>query len=71
MSFRTILYLAMGFGLTAVSHSVELRGDVAPIIEGGVSSERAKFHTMALVLLLGALAMFAMAGLDIYRRWRR
>lgn len=71
MPLRTILYLAIGFGLMAVSHSVELRGDMAPIIEGGVSPERAKFHMMALVLLLGALALFVMAGLDMFRRWRR
>lgn len=71
MSFRAILYLAIGFGLVAVSRSVELHGDMAPIIEGGVSPERAKFHIMALVLLLGALVLFVMAGLDIVRRWRR
>jgi hypothetical protein len=70
MNLRTMLLLAIAIGLYVVSHALELRGDAAPFVEGGVSSERAKFHLMALVLLLGALGCFISAGVSAYRSMR-
>ena len=70
MSFKTALFLAIGIGLFFVSHSLELRGDAAPLVENGVSPERAKYHLMALVVLLGALGCFVYAGVRVFRRLR-
>lgn len=67
MSFRPIVYLAVAIGLFFVSRSVELRGDLAPLVAGGVSPERAKYHLIALVLLLGALGFFIAAGVSAFR----
>jgi hypothetical protein len=67
MSIRPIIYLAIAIGLYFVSHSLELRGDAAPLVAGGVSPERAKYHVIALVLLLGALGFFIAAGISAYR----
>ena len=69
-NFRPVLFLAIAIGLYFVSHSLELRGDAAPINAGGVSPERAKYHIMALVLLLGALGCFIYAGVSAFRNWR-
>ena len=70
MNFKPILFLAIAIGLYFVSHSLELRGDAAPISPTGVSPERAKYHLMALVLLLGALGCFIYAGVSAFRKWR-
>lgn len=70
MSFRTILFVAIAFGLMALSHALERRGDLAPFGENGVSPERAKYHLMALVALLGALGCFICAGVTVFRRLR-
>jgi len=70
MNFRPILFLAIAIGLYFASHALELRGDAAPLNPGGVSPERAKYHIMALVLLLGALGCFIYAGVTAYRKWR-
>jgi hypothetical protein len=70
MRFRAVLFLGIAFGLMALSHSLELRGDLAPFAESGVSPERAKFHVMALVALLGALGCFGYAGVSLFRRLR-
>ncbi len=70
MNFKPILFLAIGVGLASVSHALELRGDAAPFGENGFSPERAKYHIMALVMLLGALACFVHAGLSMLRRRR-
>jgi hypothetical protein len=70
MKIKPIIYIAIAFGLYSVSHSLELRGDVAPIVAGGVSSERASYHLMALVLLLGALGFFISAGVSLFRQIR-
>ena len=70
MNLKPILFLAIAIGLYVVSHSLELRGDAAPIIVGAVSPERAKYHIMALVLLLGALGCFIYAGVSAARKWR-
>ncbi|HYJ53733.1 MAG TPA: hypothetical protein VEW04_11235 [Allosphingosinicella sp.] len=70
MNFKAILFLAIAFGLMSLSHSVELRGDLAPFVEGGVSAERAQYHIMALVALIGALGCFIYAGVSLVRRLR-
>jgi hypothetical protein len=70
MNLKPVLFLAMAIGLYFVSHTLELRGDVAPLVEHGVSPERAKYHIIALVLLLGALGCFIYAGVSAYRQWR-
>jgi hypothetical protein len=70
MSFKTVLFLAIGIGLFFVSHELELRGDMAPLVENAVSPERAKYHLMALVVLLGALGCFVYAGVRVFRRLR-
>ena len=67
MDFRPIFFLAIAIGLYFVSHDLELRGDAAPISASGVSPERAKYHLMALILLLGALGCFIYAGLSAFR----
>jgi hypothetical protein len=38
---KFIGYLAVGFGLLFVAHSVGQLGDLAPVNPGGVSAERA------------------------------
>ena len=70
MKFKPILFLAIAIGLYFLSHSLELRGDLAPVSPSGVSPERAKYHIMALVLLLGALGCFIYAGVSAFRGWR-
>jgi hypothetical protein len=68
MKLKPLILLAAGFGLYAVSHSVGLQGDAAPFAEQGVSTERATYHFMALMLLVGALACFITAGVGFFRR---
>jgi hypothetical protein len=70
MKLRTMILIAIGFGLYALSHSLELRGDLAPLAASGVSPERAKFHLLALVVLLAGLGCFIAAGLGIFRGLR-
>lgn len=70
MNFKTIFLLATGFGLMSLSHSLELRGDLAPFAEDGVSTERLQYHLMALVALIGSLGCFIYAGFRIFRRIR-
>ena len=70
MNLKPLVFIAIAFGLSAASHSLELRGDLAPFVEGGVSTERLEYHLMALVLLLGALGFFIAAGVSVFRRQR-
>jgi hypothetical protein len=70
MTFRTLAFLAIAFGLLAVSHSLGLRGDAAPFGENGVSPERAKYHLMAIVAVLASMGCFVAAGMDLFRRKR-
>ncbi|TMJ17299.1 MAG: hypothetical protein E6G92_13270 [Alphaproteobacteria bacterium] len=70
MNFKTIFLLAVGFGLMSLSHSLELRGDLAPFVKDGVSAERAQYHLMALAALLGAMGCFVYSGVRIFRRIR-
>lgn len=70
MKFRTIVLIAIGFGLYSCSHSLELRGDLAPIAASGVSAERAQYHILALVVLIAGLGCFVAAGLGIVRGLR-
>ncbi|HEX6741081.1 MAG TPA: hypothetical protein VF079_04720 [Sphingomicrobium sp.] len=71
MKFKPLLLFAVGFGLLYVGHDVGLMGDAAPLVPGGVSPERAKYHVIALLLTLGALGCFIAAGVSIFREWRR
>ena len=70
MRFKPLLFMAIAFGLMSLSHSLELRGDLAPIVEGGVSPERAKYHVAALVVMLAALGLFIAAGVSVFRKLR-
>jgi hypothetical protein len=67
MKFKPMLFLAIAIGLYFVGQSVGARGDAAPFGENGVSPERAKYHLIALVLTIGALASFIYAGVSLYR----
>jgi hypothetical protein len=67
MNLKPMLFLAIAIGLYFVSHSLDLRGDAAPVGADGVSPERAKYHLAALVLLVGALGCFIYAGVSAFR----
>ena len=70
MKFKPIIFIAIAFGLLSVSHSLELRGDLAPIVKDGVSGARLSYHVSALVALLGALGLFIAAGMSLVRAIR-
>ena len=67
MGIKPILYIVIAFGLYFFSGAVELRGDLAPVVAEGVSTERATYHIIALLLLIGALGFFVAALLNIIR----
>jgi hypothetical protein len=67
MKIKPLILLAIAIGLYFVSRSIELQGDAAPFGADGVSPERAKYHLIALVLLLGALGSFIYAGVSLFR----
>lgn len=71
MRLRPIVLIALGLGLGYIGHDVGLMGDAAPLVPGGVSPERAKYHLIALLLTLGALGFFIAAGVSLFRGWRR
>ncbi len=71
MRFKPLIFIAIGFGLYWVARDVELMGDAAPLVPGGVSAERAKYHIIALVLMIGALGFFIAALISIFRGRRR
>jgi len=70
MKLSPWLLLGIGVGLSAVSRSLELQGDLAPYAENGVSQERLMYHLPALILLVGALACFV-AALWLFIRRRK
>jgi hypothetical protein len=70
MRFKPLLFIAIAIGFYVVSRDLELQGDAAPLVPGGVSPERAKYHLTALVLMLGALGSFVAAGVSLFRRSR-
>ena len=70
MKLKTMVLLAVGFALYALSRSLELQGDLAPPAESGVSGERLGFHLTALVFMLAALGCFIVAGLGAFRAIR-
>ncbi|HMG47516.1 MAG TPA: hypothetical protein VK614_08675 [Allosphingosinicella sp.] len=70
MKLKPIIFIAIAFGFYAVSHSLELRGDLAPLAKSGVSPERLTYHLLALAFLLAALGLFISAGLSAYRAIR-
>ncbi len=67
MKLRPLIFLAVAIGLWFVGHDVGLRGDAAPLVPGGVSPERAKYHLIALLLTLGALGFFVAASVSLVR----
>ena len=71
MRFKPILFLAIAVGLYYVARSIGPRGDAAPLNVGGISPERAKYHILALVLMLGAFGFFIAAGVSLLRGHRR
>jgi hypothetical protein len=71
MKFKPLLFIALGIGLYFAGQQVGLRGDAAPLVPGGVSPERAKYHLIALALTLGAFGSFIAAGVSLFRNWRR
>ena len=71
MKLKPLIFIAVGAGLYWVARDVELMGDAAPFVPGGVSTERAKYHVTALVLMLGALGFFIAALVGLFRGWRR
>jgi hypothetical protein len=71
MRLKPLIYFAVGCGLFYVGHDVGLMGDAAPLVPGGVSPERAKYHLIALALTLGALGFFIAAGVSLFRGSRR
>jgi hypothetical protein len=71
VKFRPLLYLAIALAFYFVSGAVERRGDAAPFVEGGVSSERATYHIAALVLLIAAIGFLITAVISYFRNRRR
>ena len=71
MKLRPLVFIAIAFGLFFVAHEVGLMGDAAPLVPGGVSPERTKYHLIALVLLLGAIGFFIAALVSMFRARRR
>ena len=67
MKLRPRIFLAVAIGLWFVGHDVGLRGDAAPLVPGGVSPERAKYHLIALLLAIGALGFFVAASVSLVR----
>ena len=61
MRLKPLLFIAIAIGLYVVSSDVGLQGDAAPLVPGGVSPERAKYHLIALVLItFGAFNIVAL-----------
>ena len=67
MKWKFLIFFAVACGLFFVGHEVGLQGDAAPLVPGGVSPERAKYHVIALVLTLGALGFLVAAGVSLFR----
>ena len=57
-----------GLILRAASKGFEAMGDGAPMIEGGVSTDRLMFHLFALVLLIAAAACWLRAAYLFFRK---
>jgi hypothetical protein len=65
LSFKFIGHFAFGGGLYFVAKRVELRGDLAPMMPSGISSERLFYHCFAFLLMACALFLFVRALLSI------
>ena len=68
--FRTIVLISMGFALMNLSGTLELRGDLQPFAESGVSSGRLYYHLLAVTALLAALGCFIWALKRIFGKKR-
>ena len=71
MRWKPLIFIAVGFGLYWVARDVESMGDAAPFVPGDVSTERAKYHIIALLMMIGALGLFIAALVNLVRGWRR
>jgi hypothetical protein len=60
-NFKSIMFSGLGFGLLRLSKEIELYGDAQPLIEGGVSTGRLFYHSMALLVVVAALGCFMYA----------
>jgi hypothetical protein len=65
LSFKFIGHVAFGGGLYFVAKRVELRGDLAPMMPSGISTERLFYHCFAFLLMACALFLFVRALLSI------
>jgi len=70
MKPRPLIFFAIACGLFFVGREIGLQGDSAPLVPGGISPERAKYHLIALLLTLGALGFFVAAGISLFRGHR-
>ena len=70
MKLTPPIFLAVAAGLWFVGHDVGLRGDAAPVVPGGMSPERAKYHLIGLLLTIGALGFFIAAAVSLVRARR-
>lgn len=68
MRLKPLVFLAIAVGFWFAGHSLELRGDIAPRLSDGTSPEAAKYHILALVMIIGALGCFIYAGVSLFRR---
>lgn len=55
-------YVFGGIFLLGMSKVIEMRGDVAPYMAGGVLGERLLYHGLALLVLIGAAVCFFKGG---------
>jgi hypothetical protein len=65
LSFKFIGHVAFGGGLYFVAKRVEARGDLAPMVPSGISTERLFYHCFAFLLMACALFLFVRALLSI------
>lgn len=71
MKLKPVIFIAAGFGLLWAARGVGTIGDAAPLVPGGVSSERLTYHLTALIMTAGALGLFIAALVMLVRGWRR
>jgi hypothetical protein len=65
-TLKSIVITGFGFGFLSLSKAVELRGDLEPFVEDGVSTGRLFYHSIALAILLIGLGCFIYALKSIF-----